>query len=340
MLTRARGAGFLARPGTDTSGERGLESPPHAEEILPYTTMPKPILPKGLTPNTRAGKAAGKLIDAKTDEVLASVKPACAGKVEGLHDLRVAVKRLRETLRLFQRLVPVKARRRVLPRVEDLNDGLGRARDRDVLIGHARELAEAVSGAAPVLEVAVATWEEQRLTAHEATVELWERLAGPDRLVARLRRLARDTGKHKGRLSGLPLDRFAYLAVNARLERTGQRLAEAQATADPAALHRLRIVVKRLKYTLEPLLSALPALAGPYQSVAGIQETLGLAHDCDVLDAALREFFHAQARRLKGTSETLRALQERREALYVTARESIGVLGEETWRSALLDALD
>ena len=120
--------------------------------------MPKPILPTGLTPETRAGIAAGKLLDAKIEEMLLYVEAAREGEVEGLHDLRVAVKRLREALRLFQRLAPPDGRGRVIRQVDELNDGLGRARDREVLIGHARELAEAAPGAAPALEAVVAAW--------------------------------------------------------------------------------------------------------------------------------------------------------------------------------------
>jgi CHAD domain-containing protein len=302
--------------------------------------MAKPVLPQGLTPDTPARKAAAKLIGAKVDEVLLFIEPACTGEVEGVHSLRVAVKRLRETLRLFQRLLPAPERKRVMPLVEEVNDGLGRVRDRDVLMGHLRELAEAAPSAAPALQAALVAWEEQRRPELVAAMEAWERLAGRDRLIPRLRRLARGTARQKGRLAKLPLGRYAYVAVNARLERVRQRLAEAQATADPAALHRLRIVVKRLKYTLEPFLSALPALADPYKQVAEIQEALGLAHDFDVLEAALTEFFHGQGRRIKGTAEALRTLQGRRDGMYTAARAIIGALGEAEWGRELLDALD
>ena len=169
--------------------------------------MGKAILPKGLTPSTRAGKAAGKLIDAKTDEVLAYIGSACAGEIEGLHDLRVAVKRLREGLRLFQRLLPPQERRKVLPLVEELNDGLGRVRDRDVLMAHARELGEAAPGAAPALEAALAAWEEQRQPEHRAAIELWERLAETDRLTAVLARA--------GEASGYQVDKLEAAATQA-----------------------------------------------------------------------------------------------------------------------------
>lgn len=302
--------------------------------------MPKPFLPQKLKPETSAGKAAAKLIDAKTDEVLAFLEPACSGEVEGVHDLRVSVKRLRETLRLFQRLLPPKERKQVMPLVEELNDALGRVRDRDVLMEHARELADAAPTARPALQAALAAWEQQRRPEHLAAMEVWERLADSDRLIPRLRRLARHTQRRKSRLSALPLERFAYVALTARLERTSQRLAEAQAGSDAAALHRLRIVVKRLKYTLEPFLTALPGLAQPYKTVADIQEALGLAHDYDVLEAALAEFFGGSGQAIDGVAETLRALDERRRVLYAAAREAITPLGNPAWRQELLDALD
>ncbi len=302
--------------------------------------MPKPILPKGLQPETPVSQAAGKLIGAKTDEVLAFLEPACAGEVEGVHDLRVAVKRLRETLRLFQRLLPPKERKRVMPLVEELNDGLGRVRDRDVLLEHTRELAEAAPAARPALQAALAAWEARRQAEHVTAMEVWERLAGADHLVSRLRRLARHTRRRHSRLSALPLERFAYVALSARLERTSQRLAETQAASDSAALHRLRIVVKRLKYTAEPFLTALPDLARPYKTVADIQEALGLAHDYDVLQAALTEYFGASGAKVDGVAEALHALDERRRTLYAEAREAITPLGDPAWRQELLDALD
>lgn len=311
-----------------------------SRRAAPNSQVPKPVLPKGLKPETSVGRAAGKLIDAKTDEVLAFLEPACGGEVEGVHDLRVAVKRLRETLRLFQRLLPPRERKRVMPLVEELNDGLGRVRDRDVLTEHARELAAAAPAARPALQAALAAWEAQRGPEHVAAMEVWERLAGPERLIPRLRRLARHTRRRKSRLSALPLERFAYVALRARLERTSQRLAEAQATSDPAALHRLRIVVKRLKYTLEPFLNVLPGLAEPYKTVADIQEALGLAHDYDVLEAALVEFFGGPGREADGVAEALRALDERRQVLYATARAALTPLENPAWTQGLLDALD
>ncbi len=303
--------------------------------------MPKPILPQGMTPETGVGVAAGRLLGAKLKEVQVYVQPAVAGDVEGLHDLRVAVKRLRETLRLFQRCLPTRARQRVLPLVEELNDGLGQARDRDVLVGHARELAGRAPQAAAVLEAAAGAWAAERQREAQAGGGDWQRLLGPERLLPRLRRLARDTRRQRGRLRRLPLDRFAYVAVTARLERVRQRLAEAQATREAAALHRLRIAVKRLKYTMEPFLPVLPALSPLYATVAEVQDDLGLAHDADVLQAALTDFLRTSpGRDPDGVAAALRAVEEWRAGLYAAARRSMESLGEESWRAALLDALD
>jgi CHAD domain-containing protein len=110
---------------------------------------------------------------------------------------------------------------------------------------------------------------------------------------------------------------------------------------DPAALHRLRIFVKRLKYTMEPFRPVLPPLEGPYQTVSDVQEALGLAHDFDVL----RDFVahHAQDEGADGTTPHRPALQvvdRRRADLYGAARTQLIPLTEETWYRALLDAID
>ena len=94
--------------------------------------MAKPILPEKLKRRMRAGKAAAKLLEAKLREVAAYLPAALTGDVGGVHDMRVAVKRLREALRLFRRLLPRRRRERLLPLVEELNEGLGAVRDPDL----------------------------------------------------------------------------------------------------------------------------------------------------------------------------------------------------------------
>lgn len=299
--------------------------------------MAKAVLPKKLTPATRIAPAAGRMIDAKTDEVQSFLAAALGGDVEGVHDLRVALRRLRETLRLFWPAVP-RPRRRLMAQVIELNECLGRVRDHDVLADHVRALLQRAPEAASTLRPVLAAWAATRQRAWEEFADLWQRLAGRGRFLRRLRRLARATRKSRGGVADLSLDRLAQTAVLARLERVEQRLTAAQSGDDPAALHRVRLAVKRLKYTLEPFLRVFPSLASSYEVVSETQELLGLAHDLDVLEAALSE--HFRGGRPAEAEPAFLALAAWREQAHAAARESLIALTDEAWRRGLLDALD
>ncbi len=67
--------------------------------------------------------------------------------IEPLHDMRVATRRLRAALEVFEPCFPAKRHRKALKRVKALADALGERRDRDVSIefleGFADEAPEA-----------------------------------------------------------------------------------------------------------------------------------------------------------------------------------------------------
>lgn len=56
------------------------------------------------------------------------------GDIEKLHDMRVATRRLRAALEVFEPCFPAKRHRKALKRVKELADALGERRDRDVEI--------------------------------------------------------------------------------------------------------------------------------------------------------------------------------------------------------------
>ena len=79
--------------------------------------------------------AAGKTIWTRFEEMMSFRDAALRGKdIEGVHDMRVATRRLRAALELFRDAFP---RRRLAPMLEDvkgLADALGAVRDLDVMI--------------------------------------------------------------------------------------------------------------------------------------------------------------------------------------------------------------
>jgi CHAD domain-containing protein len=65
--------------------------------------------------------------------------------IERVHDMRVATRRLRAALEVFEPCFPAKRHRKALKRVKALSDALGERRDRDVSI----EFLEGFAGEAP-----------------------------------------------------------------------------------------------------------------------------------------------------------------------------------------------
>jgi CHAD domain-containing protein len=322
--------------------------------------MAKAVPAKELSAKMPSGIAAARILEAKLQEMEAFAEPALAGDVDGIHDLRVAAKRLREALRLFRPVLPKRRGRELTALVDRLNDSLGAVRDRDVLAGHAQTIREQAPEAETFIARLLEVWAEERAARLAEFADGWgepgdtipirrrrevkpgdtipiRRRRGLGHVPERLGELVADTRKRRGPANELPLDRFAYLAVGVRLQRVRSHLDKGGPQDAPAVLHRLRILVKRLKYAIEPFLPALPALEGPYGPVANVQESLGLVHDYDVLHAEMSEFAR---RRLKGGRAALDRVAEQRSALHEAARGQIEIIRSEAWQRSLLDGLD
>lgn len=79
--------------------------------------------------------AAARVIEVRAAEVFAHSDGVLdLGDIERLHDMRVATRRLRAALEVFDSCFPRKRHRGALKRVRRLADALGERRDRDVAI--------------------------------------------------------------------------------------------------------------------------------------------------------------------------------------------------------------
>jgi CHAD domain-containing protein len=91
--------------------------------------------------------------------------------IEPLHDMRVATRRLRAALEVFEPCFPVKRHRQALMRVKALADALGERRDRDVAIEFLAGFAEeAPEGERPAIEALIGSLREEQRAANEALV--------------------------------------------------------------------------------------------------------------------------------------------------------------------------
>jgi CHAD domain-containing protein len=241
-----------------------------AESLL---TAPAPSAARGI---------AVKLLDAASAARERLTDPSDA---EALHDFRVAMRRLRSTLRAYQpqlaALVPAKLRRRL----RELARATGEARDVEVQIAWLERRRHEL----PPGRRAGVPWLMARLTQRRerAYQDIRERIAPKfDRLARRLRRALESPPAPDATLPPSLAGLIAELLLDqgSDLER---RLALIRSPGNHVEAHAARIRVKRTRYLLEPVVpEATPA--GPVlRRLKRTQELLGDLHDLHVVIARL-----------------------------------------------------
>jgi CHAD domain-containing protein len=93
----------------------------------------KPI--PDLSADDAYAEAAAKIVEVRTGELIEHAQGVLdTGDIERVHDMRVATRRLRAALEIFEPCFPAKPYRQALAEVKRLADALGERRDRDVAI--------------------------------------------------------------------------------------------------------------------------------------------------------------------------------------------------------------
>jgi inorganic triphosphatase YgiF len=209
---------------------------------------------------------------------------------EGVHQMRVGVRRLRSALRLFRGQLPARETRELAHELRWLQRSLGEARDLDVFLG---ELIEPLArrrprdrGLAALREAA----EARRRKAHATA----RRTLASDRYATLLLRLGRFVeGDGFRRRAAADLERPARPLAEkllrkraASMHRLGDRLDELSI----AELHKLRIRAKRLRYATEQLAPLIDARAAKEASrrLSALQDALGHLNDRAVAEALVK----------------------------------------------------
>ena len=197
---------------------------------------------------------------------------------EYIHQARVATRRLRAAMRLFGPLLPSGFAGELLQPLRQLMDKLGQARDLDVLLADIALPVQRSLPKEPRLALLVdAVAQRQRAARQEA------RRQATAPAYARLMLLA-IAALHRppfnAALAGTSIRAFAAVRLQ-RLRKKVLALAAVARQDDPAALHRLRIAVKRLRYALEffSTLCAAKAVARLLRRLGALQEELGQLND-------------------------------------------------------------
>jgi CHAD domain-containing protein len=116
-------------------------------------------------------EAAAKIVEVRAGELIEHAQGVLdIGDIERVHDMRVATRRLRAALEIFEPCFPAKSYRQALGEVKRLADALGERRDRDVAIASMHGFNEQM--AAPDRRGIDSLIERQRAEQEEANVAL------------------------------------------------------------------------------------------------------------------------------------------------------------------------
>jgi CHAD domain-containing protein len=258
--------------------------------------LPKPAKSTGLQPWDPIPEAGRKVLRRHFAEMIAKEAGTRTGSdIEDLHDMRVAVRRMRVALGIFEEFFSRKALRRHLSGLRRVGSVLGRVRDLDVSLERAEQFQGSLpegerAGLAPLFR----TWGEQR---QKARAEMLGFLDSPvyGEFVAEFNLFVSTTGadvRKRYRRGREPL-----LVRHAAPSMIYQMLAAVRAYEGVLAeatleqLHALRIEFKRLRYTLEYFREVLgDPVVSIIQDIKTVQDHLGNLNDADVTCRTLSGF--------------------------------------------------
>ncbi|MGH7686738.1 MAG: CHAD domain-containing protein, partial [Candidatus Dormibacteria bacterium] len=211
---------------------------------------------------------------------------------EGVHQARVATRRLRSDLRTFLPLLDEEWVTRLREELSALADLLGAVRDTDVLLQRLRRALKTLPG--PEALAGGALLRELEVGREAARGRLLDAMRGEgyrhllDDLVAAASQ-PHTAPEASGDAAALlpPLARGPWRKLRKRVEQLPPHPTDME-------LHEIRILAKRARYAAEAVTSvSRPAVASFADAVAGLQGVLGDHHDAVVAEEWLRE--HASA---------------------------------------------
>ncbi len=235
-----------------------------------------------MNPGQATATAAREILQRHFRNVLRHEPGTRDGDVESLHDMRVSIRRLRATIKLFRKHLPDEAVR-LRTELGWAGRALGDVRDLDVQLGQLAEWRSALGEreAAALDEVAAQLSERRR----EARARMLEQLdsARYARLIdaARAELEALEASSDADPNAAIERQAPALIEkVQRKLARAGNRIDE----RSPAeAYHRLRIRCKALRYAIEPHreLYGKPAKR-MIRALVRLQDLLGEHQDAEV----------------------------------------------------------
>lgn len=219
------------------------------------------------------------------EEVLRQIDAALdQGQIDGVHDMRVASRRLRSALRDFGEVFDAFSMKSINRRMRDLADALGTVRDQDVAITELEKLGSNVESDQIRSGIDVFVQKHREIRKREYK-KLSKKLSGTEIFDLRLRfNRAVDAAPGQRQLfEPTSVADAGRKVISARLDEFTRRADCIYEPFNSKAHHKLRITGKRLRYATELFAPSWAETLVPFaKQIAEMQGHLGDLHDCDL----------------------------------------------------------
>jgi CHAD domain-containing protein len=296
-----------------------------------------------------AGEAT---LSSRVDKAKAELDRAAKGDPDGIHDLRVAIRKVRATLSILGGTLVDPDEVDVAERdLKDLFQALGRARDDDVLIERISRLAKNQGVRGKALDRLVDAIDKERKRAKKDVQRHLRNGQGEeilDALLRDIRRAERLAPRDPNEIAPSLVRHAAGSAILSRFERVLAYELVVDANAPAPVLHRLRVAIKKLRYAVDFFEDAMvPAARRIDTLLARAQDELGELHDHTVALERIEAFRRARSTRRKGANgkikmrklEPLRAAEdEDAERLLAAFHRDWAAITSSWFRTAVFGA--
>jgi CHAD domain-containing protein len=235
--------------------------------------------------NRRRTSVASRLLARRAAALKQHLPDGIGGSSHGVHQARVASRRLREAIPVLTSDVKGARPRKALGKIRRLTRALGSVRELDVTIQLLDELVGKDTLPRPALEAVRGRVVGEREERRESMIKRLDQVKA-DKLERRLTamgELLAETGSEAWRD-----------ALGARILKRSKALAAAMAAAGrmyaPEQLHQVRIAAKKLRYAIELAYdTGVKQASGAVRTLKHVQDTLGRLHDLQVLQSYVAE---------------------------------------------------
>ena len=213
-----------------------------------------------------------------------------------LHDFRVALRRLRTTLRAYQPLLEDGVGKKPRKILGDIADATNRVREAEAALEWLRPLATGMTPGERVgLNWLIERIEQRRVKELERCLaEVHRSFSAATRKLRKGLLTYRQTVGTEPSATDVPFAGVVHAAALEQARQLDQLLGEVHKSDDEVA-HRARIAGKRLRYVLEPVVAAWPGGEELIERLKAVQDLLGELHDLQELEASLRAAVGAAA---------------------------------------------